>query len=402
MKSSSRDPSATCGCRATPCRGNACPRRERPAVCRHRVEEGQRRLARRIGRGQQGRPDDVDTIARVDGKRRPVLGTAVEHPVVFADARGRREGAAVRRPRECDVPDVAGVDLPPRRVDPAVRAGGKRRLAAVADAARNRLGTGLSVDAREQNLRPLRTRDGVGLALRAHRVLMIRAHRHRVAARRELAVIQPDGDDMPVAVGRDRLPAAISGGLAARHRHRRSRTSCRRRRIATRRASCRRATSTSTRRRRRAPVPLSARVRSRGAAHRTGSPASRSHEPAPRTNGRRHGSPPCRHQWRLQRSSRPRPSATSEPSAVTDGYAFERARHGDVDPVVAGAAQGRRGQQHQRGENPWTDAGAEAPAYCGGHSLVVASVSCGLKACATDIRTSGARRAGWCADRRRR
>src|SRR6185436_18531048 len=106
-------------------------------VGRRRVEDP---LARRRA-GDESRPDDADLVAGVDAHRRAVVRTAVDRPLIFADTRDRRERtAAIARGGEGDVAEVPRIDMAPRGVERAVRSGGDRRLAAVADAAGDREG----------------------------------------------------------------------------------------------------------------------------------------------------------------------------------------------------------------------------------------------------------------------
>src|SRR5688572_14540892 len=109
---------------------NPLPGRELTPVPRRAVEEPERGLARRRPARNERWPHDVNATAGIDGDRRPVLGTSVENPPVFADSYGRCERfPAITGHRERDVADVSRVDMSPRRVDGAIAAGGDRRLA---------------------------------------------------------------------------------------------------------------------------------------------------------------------------------------------------------------------------------------------------------------------------------
>src|SRR5476649_1956990 len=100
------------------------------------MEEPHRRFAASRGTGHERRPDYVNAVLPIDRDGRTILRTPIDRPLVLAHAHGWRERLPViAGHREGDVPDVAGVHVPPRRVDGSVRSGRQRSLAAVADAA---------------------------------------------------------------------------------------------------------------------------------------------------------------------------------------------------------------------------------------------------------------------------
>jgi hypothetical protein len=188
-------------------------RRKAPAVGRHRVEERDVRFGRGRRTGDERRPDDVDAVLRIDRHRGPIVRTPLERPLVFAHAQRVGECAAtVARHREGHVAKVAGIDVPPGRVN-GVAGAHHRGLAAVAHAAGQRARRERSVEGSKEQLRFLRHRHAIGLA--GGFVIVVRC-RHRWIVR-ELAVIEPDRIDAAAGRDRDRLPPAIPRGIGAGH-----------------------------------------------------------------------------------------------------------------------------------------------------------------------------------------
>src|SRR5262245_17767446 len=107
------------------------------AVLRRGVEHPYRWFGRRWLAGDKCWPDDMNTLSLIDGECRTIFRASIEHPLVLAHSDRRAERtSAVGRPAECDVADVAVIHVTPRRIDAACGVRRNRRLAAVADAAR--------------------------------------------------------------------------------------------------------------------------------------------------------------------------------------------------------------------------------------------------------------------------
>ncbi len=99
-------------------RGHANPRREGATISCRRIEE----CTLWNGAGHDSGPDDMNGSGRIHGQCRSIIGTPIELPSVFADARRwRKRPARIPRHAERDVAQIPWIDMAPRGVQRAVR-----------------------------------------------------------------------------------------------------------------------------------------------------------------------------------------------------------------------------------------------------------------------------------------